>query len=115
MSRFERLPWRRIILVILSIGLIILDRRVGRDALEAPGEGGYSASTWAGFVVDGISQGAIYALIALGYTLVYGILRMINFAHGEVMMTGAFAGFFFADAYAQSGYLDRHPIAAMLS
>ena len=39
---------------------------------------------------------------------------MINFAHGEVMMTGAFAGFFFADAYAQSGYLDRHPIAAML-
>ena len=115
MSRFERLPWRRIILVILSIGLIILTI-VGSVATlsKPPGEGGYSASTWAGFVVDGISQGAIYALIALGYTLVYGILRMINFAHGEVMMTGAFAGFFFADAYAQSGYLDRNPIAAML-
>ena len=40
----------------------------------------------------GIAQGAIIALIALGYTLVYGILRMINFAHGEVFMFGAFAG-----------------------
>ena len=42
-------------------------------------------------------------MIALGYSLVYGILRMINFAHGEVFMAGAFASFFFADAYAKSG------------
>ena len=41
-------------------------------------------------------QGAIFALIALGYTLVYGILRMINFAHGEVFMAGAFISMFFA-------------------
>ena len=41
---------------------------------------------------SGVVQGAIYALIALGYSLVYGILGMINFAHGEVYMVGAYAG-----------------------
>jgi branched-chain amino acid transport system permease protein len=43
-------------------------------------------------LVNGLSNGAIYALIALGYTMVYGILKLINFAHGEVFMVGAFAG-----------------------
>ena len=43
-------------------------------------------------LVNGISLGAMYALIALGYTMVYGVLRLINFAHGEVFMVGAFAG-----------------------
>src|ERR1041384_8795964 len=52
--------------------------------------GKYSGDQWIGFVVLGISQGSIYALIALGYTMVYGILRMINFAHGEIFMSGAF-------------------------
>jgi len=41
--------------------------------------------------VDGLSKGAIYALVALGYTLVYGVLRLINFAHSEVFMVGTFA------------------------
>lgn len=44
-------------------------------------------------VVNGLTIGGIYALIALGYTLVYGILFMINFAHGEIFMAGAFAGY----------------------
>jgi branched-chain amino acid transport system permease protein len=114
-SRLDRLPWRRIILIVLSVGLVVLVV-VGSTATlsKSPGEGGYSGNTWVGFIVDGIAQGAIYALIALGYTLVYGILRMINFAHGEVVMAGAFAGFFFVDAYAASGLLNRHPIVAML-
>ena len=43
-------------------------------------------------IIDGITQGAIYTLIALGYTMVYGILGMINFAHGEVYMLGAYIG-----------------------
>jgi branched-chain amino acid transport system permease protein len=47
-------------------------------------------------VLNGVSLGAIYGLIALGYTMVYGVLRFINFAHSEVFMTGAFAGWFFA-------------------
>ncbi len=45
-------------------------------------------------LINGISLGSVYALIALGYTMVYGIIRLINFAHGEVFMVGAFAGFF---------------------
>jgi len=47
-------------------------------------------------VINGLSLGAIYALIALGYTMVYGILKFINFAHGEIFMLGAFSGFYFA-------------------
>jgi branched-chain amino acid transport system permease protein len=49
-------------------------------------------------LINGLSLGAIYALIALGYTMVYGVLRLINFAHGDVYMLGAFAGFFLAGA-----------------
>jgi branched-chain amino acid transport system permease protein len=45
-------------------------------------------------LVNGISLGAIYALIALGYTMVYGVLRFINFAHSEVFMVGAFSGYY---------------------
>src|SRR5450432_2931630 len=40
-------------------------------------------------IVDGLSLGAIYALIAVGYTMVYGVLQLINFAHGDVFMVGA--------------------------
>jgi branched-chain amino acid transport system permease protein len=114
MARLERLPWRRIILVVLGV-LIVVVVAVGASktlSLDAA-EGGYSGDAWIDFVVEGVSQGAIFAMIALGYSLVYGILRMINFAHGEVFMSGAFASFFFADAFASSGFLDRSPIVAL--
>lgn len=45
-------------------------------------------------IVNGLSLGSIYALIALGYTMVYGIIKLINFAHGDIMMVGAYAGWF---------------------
>ena len=45
-------------------------------------------------LINGISLGSIYALIALGYTMVYGIIRLINFAHGDIYMLGAYAGYF---------------------
>ena len=45
-------------------------------------------------LINGLSLGSIYALIALGYTMVYGIVKLINFAHGDVMMVGAYAGYF---------------------
>jgi branched-chain amino acid transport system permease protein len=45
-------------------------------------------------IVNGLSLGSIYALIALGYTMVYGIIKLINFAHGDVMMVGAFTGWY---------------------
>jgi branched-chain amino acid transport system permease protein len=48
--------------------------------------------------INGIQLGSIYALIALGYTMVYGVLRLINFAHGDVFMIGAYVGFYVAAA-----------------
>jgi len=47
-------------------------------------------------VINGLSLGAIYALIALGYTMIYGVLRFVNFAHGDVFMVGSYAGFYIA-------------------
>lgn len=45
-------------------------------------------------LINGVSLGSIYALIALGYTMVYGIIKLINFAHGDIYMVGAYIGFF---------------------
>jgi branched-chain amino acid transport system permease protein len=45
-------------------------------------------------LINGLSLGSIYALIALGYTMVYGIVMLINFAHGDILMVGAYAGYF---------------------
>jgi branched-chain amino acid transport system permease protein len=53
--------------------------------------------------VDGLTVGALYAVIALGYTLVYGVLQLINFAHSEVFMLGAFGGLFAARAVLPAG------------
>jgi len=50
-------------------------------------------------VVDGVRLGFVYALVALGYTMVYGIVRLINFAHGDVFMVGAFTSFFAITQY----------------
>jgi branched-chain amino acid transport system permease protein len=56
-------------------------------------------------ILIGLSIGATYALIALGYTMVYGVLRLINFAHGDVYMVGAVSGYFIAKAL-----VDRVPV-----
>lgn len=80
----------------------------------------YSGEQWLDFFVFGLAQGGIYALIALGYTLVYGILFMINFAHGEVFMGGAFTAFFVAQAMAtppegaEEAFLDTNPLMALI-
>ena len=44
-------------------------------------------------LINGLSLGSIYAIIALGYTMVYGIAKMLNFAHGDVIMVGAYIAF----------------------
>lgn len=76
--------------------------------------GKYTGDHWRDFVVTGIALGSLYALIALGYTMVYGILRMINFAHGEVFMSGAFGAYFVADALADAGFLNRYPLFSLI-
>ena len=50
--------------------------------------------TFLNFLINGISLGSIYAIIALGYTMVYGIAKMLNFAHGDVIMVGAYVCFY---------------------
>jgi branched-chain amino acid transport system permease protein len=52
-------------------------------------------------LINGLALGSIYALIALGYTMVYGVLRFINFAHSDVLMLGAFTAYFLAPAVAR--------------
>ena len=47
-------------------------------------------------LINGLALGSVYAFLALGYTMVYGIIQLINFAHGEIYMIGAFAGFYSA-------------------
>jgi branched-chain amino acid transport system permease protein len=64
-------------------------------------------------LANGIAWGSIYALIALGYTMVYGILRLINFAHGDVYMVGAFAAYFLAKALGVAGFGSASPLLAM--
>ncbi len=75
--------------------------------------GQYTAQQWMDLTISGLAQGSIYALIALGYTLVYGILLMINFAHGEIFMAGAFTTYFLAAALNQSGFLNTYPWLAI--
>jgi branched-chain amino acid transport system permease protein len=73
----------------------------------------YTAAQWFDFVMFGLTIGSIYAQIALGYTMVYGVLRLINFAHGDIVMTGAFAGYFVADPLQRSGFLESNPVLGM--
>jgi branched-chain amino acid transport system permease protein len=77
--------------------------------------GKYTVDNWFGLVGDGLTLGSIYAMIALGYTMVYGILRMINFAHGEIFMGGGFGGYFTGVVLAQAGLLGTNPIASLLA
>ena len=65
-------------------------------------------------LVNGVSQGSAYALIALGYTMVYGVLRLINFAHSDVYMFGAFMGYYLANSQLIKNSLGTSTIAAVL-
>lgn len=60
-----------------------------------------------GYLINGISLGSVYAIIALGYTMVYGIAKMLNFAHGDVIMVGAYI------IYMMMASLGLHPVAAI--
>jgi branched-chain amino acid transport system permease protein len=82
----------------------------------------YGTDTWLRFIISGVIIGGVYSMIAIGYTLVYGILFMINFAHGEVMMLGAFSGYFVLEALRswivdpvnEVTFLNAYPIPAIL-
>ncbi len=70
----------------------------------------YSPSAWLDLTIKGLALGGVYALIAMGYTMVYGILKMINFAHSEVFMSGPFTAVFVAIGLANTGFMDKFPV-----
>lgn len=74
---------------------------------------GPSAEAWRDLIVSGLAQGSMYGLIALGYSMVYGVLGFINFAHGEVFMAGAMVGFFAANSLDQAGVWTANPLLAL--
>ncbi|MEE8497734.1 MAG: branched-chain amino acid ABC transporter permease [Acidimicrobiia bacterium] len=86
---------------------------VGTVALQVNGLG-LTAAAWRDLIVGGLAQGFMYGLIALGYSMVYGVLGFINFAHGEVFMAGAMAGYFAADALFDVGMWESSFVLAIL-
>jgi branched-chain amino acid transport system permease protein len=106
-----RLSLVDIILWALRIAIVV---GVALGSWATLSAGRLTGAAWGDLIVGGIALGSVYALIALGYTLVYGVLLMINFAHGDVFMFGALTGFFVADGLAEAGFLDTNPIIGML-
>lgn len=114
--------WERSLrmLVGLILGLFLVWRVYNVIVLQQ----NFGADTWVRFGLSGLILGGMYALIAIGYTLVYGIMFMINFAHGEVMMLGAFGGFFTFEALRflpaptsanpDLNFLNAHPFLSVL-
>jgi branched-chain amino acid transport system permease protein len=92
-----RAPIDRFRIVQFTIGVLFLAFLIWRLYIVLS-SGVYGPDTWVRFALSGLIIGSVYSVIAIGYTLVYGILFMINFAHGEVMMLGAFAGYFVLEA-----------------
>ncbi|CAG0931763.1 High-affinity branched-chain amino acid transport system permease protein LivH [Thermoflexales bacterium] len=84
----RRLIGRALLLVIATLAAL----RLVQGLIESP-------TLFLQQIVNGIQLGFVYALIALGYTMVYGIVRLINFAHGDVFMVGAFVSFFAVSRY----------------
>jgi branched-chain amino acid transport system permease protein len=67
-----------------------------------------------GQLVNGLTVGSFYALIALGYTMVYGVLSMVNFAHGDIFMVGAYFGLFALGRLQSIGLLETNPVLAIV-
>ncbi|MCL4805308.1 MAG: branched-chain amino acid ABC transporter permease [Anaerolineae bacterium] len=99
--------FRAVIIILIVVGIV---RKLFFGAGVA-----YSTKDWLDFITSGLSQGGLYALIALGYTMVYGVLFMINFAHGEFFMSGAMTSAILVGATLDStGFLDSQPLISII-
>src|SRR5579862_3355345 len=100
LSTLARFTFVDVILWCLRIGVTVV---VVGGTIGTLIKGTYEAAQWVDLVMFGLTLGSVYALIALGYTMVYGVLRLINFAHGDIFMVGAYAGLFAAVSLGASG------------
>jgi branched-chain amino acid transport system permease protein len=110
LRNLHRITYVDVVLLLLRVGVVVV---VVGGTIGTLLKGTYTSAQWLDLLMFGLTIGGVYGLIALGYTMVYGILRLINFAHGDITMTGAFSAFFLARAFDRSGFLDAHPILAM--
>ncbi len=107
-ARLDSIPTRKVrspSLFKWGLGILLL-ALIGWRVVTVGIAEGYPASFWISQALNGLVLGGVYALVALGYTLVYGILFMINFAHGEIMMLGGIAGFFALQVFTSIGWMD---------
>ena len=100
-------------IIVWAIGLAILVVVIW-GSIATLETGKYSPRVWIDLTISGLALGGVYALIALGYTLVYGILKMINFAHSEVFMSGPFTATFAANALIGLGWWNKYPWLSLL-
>jgi branched-chain amino acid transport system permease protein len=112
--RALRISWVDLFLWAIRVGaiIIIVIGLIGSIQNFIAGEG-LSAEGWRDLIVAGLSQGAMYGLLALGYSMVYGVLGFINFAHGEVFMSGTLVGFVAANWLFENGVWEANPFLAM--
>lgn len=75
---------------------------------------GLTSDQFEGLIISGLSQGAMYGLIALGYSMVYGVLGFINFAHGEVFMVGAMTGMITSNKLEEAGAWESNFLLSLL-
>jgi branched-chain amino acid transport system permease protein len=110
-KRLQRITFTDIMVWAIGISILVAVLYGSFVTLQAAQ---YTAANWIDLTIRGLAQGGVYALIALGYTLVYGILRMINFAHSEVFMSGPFTAVFLADWLNNNGYYQSNPILSLI-
>ena len=111
-QRLQDLDWIGLYLWVLRAVIIIL---VAWGTIATIIDNPYTPGQWIDLIIFGIAQGSMYALIAIGYTLVYGVLFMINFAHGEFFMSGIMtATVFVATPLAATGFMNRQPLLSLL-
>ena len=106
-------------LTVIGLGLLaFIAQEINADNPFArwanPDATGLTGAQFQGLIISGVTQGAMYGLIALGYSMVYGVLGFINFAHGEVFMVGAMTGMITSNKLADAGLWESNFVGSLV-